>query len=411
MSNHRRLSLLAVPLAGVLALAACGSSKSAAPTTTAASATTAPGTTAASATTAAPTTTVAANPYDLKAVNCPSPIVIQKDWWPEAEHGGLYEMFGSDATVDTAKKKVTGELMAHGGVDTGVQLEVREGGGAVGFQQDTALLYSDPSILLAFVGTDESIQNSAKNPTISIMAPLEKNPQVIFWDPATYPNVKTIADLGAANVKIQYFGGGTYMDYLIGKGIVKKANTDGSYDGSPANFVAAQGKIASQGFSSAEPYIYQNEVKDWGKPVSYAYIDDTGWKPYSQTIATLPANITKYADCFKKLVPIMQQAQVDYIKNPVSANGLILKAVAQENSGWVYSAGVAGYADIIMIKDGLVSNGPDKTLGNMDPARVNDLIAIAGPIFAAQGKPIKDGLKAEDIMTNQFIDTSIGLGA
>ena len=42
---------------------------------------------------------------------------------------------------------------------------------------------------------------------------------------------------------------------------------------------------------------------------------------------------------------------------------------------------------------------------------VNDLIAIAGPIFAAQGKPIKDGLKAEDVMTNQFIDPAIGLGA
>ena len=37
---------------------------------------------------------------DLASV-CPSPLVIQTDWFPEAEHGALYEMVGDGYTVDT----------------------------------------------------------------------------------------------------------------------------------------------------------------------------------------------------------------------------------------------------------------------------------------------------------------------
>jgi hypothetical protein len=412
MRNHRRLSLLAVPLAGTIALAACGSSKSTTATTTGGAATTgavtattevSPGTTAGAATTAAPTKDVS-----LKGL-CPDTVVVQKDWWPEAEHGGLLQLVGPNPTIDTGKKAVIGDLVAHGGAPTGVKIEIREGGGAVGFVSDSSLLYSDPSILLAYVGVDESIQHSSDFPTVDLMAPLEKNPQIIFWDPTTYPDVKTIADLGKTDAKIQYFSPATYMDYLIGTGILKKENTDGSYDGSPGNFVAAQGKLASQGFGSSEPYVYQYEIKDWAKPVAYAYIDDTGWKPYSQTIATKPENVTKYADCFKKLIPIMQQGQVDYVADPTATNALILDAVAKYQASWVYSQGVADYAAKTMLKDGLVSNGPDKTLGNFDEARVDALIALETPIFASAPQPVKAGLKASDVVTNQFIDMSIGL--
>ena len=36
---------------------------------------------------------------DLSA--CPNPLVIQTDWFPEAEHGGLYQMVGEGYSVDT----------------------------------------------------------------------------------------------------------------------------------------------------------------------------------------------------------------------------------------------------------------------------------------------------------------------
>ena len=69
--------------------------------------------------------------------------------------------------------------------------------------------------------------------------------------------------------------------YLTGAGIIPSAQADGSYDGTPANFVAAGGKDAQQGFASAEPYIYENEVADWGKPVEYQLINDAGYPDYA----------------------------------------------------------------------------------------------------------------------------------
>ena len=59
--------------------------------------------------------------------------------------------------------------------------------------------------------------------------------------------------------------------------------------------------------------------------------------------------------------------------------------------------------------DGLVGNGPDDTVGNFDETRINDLIKIAIPVYTSLGTPPKDGLKATDIMTNEFIDPSIGV--
>ena len=74
---------------------------------------------------------------DLSA-DCPSTVVIQTDWNPEAEHGHLYEMIKDNYTVDANTKAVTGPLMSDGEY-TGVNLEIRAGGPAIGFQTVSAL--------------------------------------------------------------------------------------------------------------------------------------------------------------------------------------------------------------------------------------------------------------------------------
>ena len=217
----------------------------------------------------------AAASTDLSGV-CPATISIQTDWNPEAEHGWLYQMIGPDPVIDAEAGTVTGPLMASG-VDTGVQLQVRSGGPFIGFQTVTSQMYNDDSITLGFVYTDEGIQNAAQFPTVAVYSGMEKNPQMIMWDPATYPDVHTIADLGTAGVLVRYFGGAAYMEYFTQNGILSPDHVDGSYDGTPAAFVASGGKDAQQGFGSAEPYIYEHEVADWMKPVAFQYINDAGW--------------------------------------------------------------------------------------------------------------------------------------
>jgi hypothetical protein len=395
MQQRHTRSLIAFSVVGALALAACGDDAETPAGTDAPAGTTAPAGTEASA-------------AGSLAGSCPETVVIQTDWNPEAEHGFLYNLIGADYAIDTGKVSVKGSLTA-GGVDTGVDLEVRSGGPAIGFTTVTSQMYTDDSILLGYVYTDEAIQNSVEFPTVAIESGFEKNPQMIMWDPATYPDVKTIADVGKEGILVRYFGGAAYMEYFLAEGILSKDNVDGSYDGTPALFIADQGASAQQGFGSAEPYIYANDVADWKKPVSYAYINDAGWENYAESIATKPENVAKYADCFTKLVPMIQQSSVDYLADPAAANAIVLDAVAKFDNGWVYTQGVADYGVATIKGDGLVANGPDSTVGNFDLDRVNALIAKAIPVYTALGQPPKDGLKAEDIVTNQFIDESIGL--
>ena len=103
----KRNVTLGVTVVAALALvtAGCGSKKSAettvAPETTAAAAET---TAAATETTAAATeTTAAASPTALKDAGCPDPLVIQTDWFPEADHGWTYQMIGPDGKQDPQK--------------------------------------------------------------------------------------------------------------------------------------------------------------------------------------------------------------------------------------------------------------------------------------------------------------------
>mgnify|MGYP001210706966 CR=1 FL=1 len=396
--QYRRTKLLAASvIASTMILAACGDDKKETSTSTAAS------------TPAGGSTAPAGAAVSLKG-DCPDQVTIQTDWMPEAEHGFLYQMVGEGFTTDKAKGYVTGPLIDKTGADTGVKIQIRSGGKPQGFQPVTQLMYADESILLGYVYTDEAIQFSGNFPTVAIESGYNKNPQMIMWDPATYPDVKGIKDLGTKGVKIRYFGGAAYMDYLTGSGMLKKDQVDGSYTGDPSLFIADEGKSAQQGFGSAEPYLYKSELKDWGKDVKYEYINDVGWENYAESIATKPDNVKKYSACFKKLVPIIQQASVDYVNSPERANKVIMAAVASFGGdfGWTYTQGAADYGVATIKKDKLVDNGPNG-MGSFDLDRVNNLIKLAVPIYKAQGATPKEGVKAEDIVTNEFIDPNIKL--
>ena len=137
---------------------------------------------------------------------------------------------------------------------------------------------------------------------------------------------------------------------------------------------------------------------------------DAGWRNYAESIATKPENITEYADCFTKLVPMIQQASVDYVNDPAETNTVIIAAVDAfgNDFGWTYTAGAAEYGVATMKADGLIANGPDG-MGSFDMDRVAELIELAIPIYEGLGSPPKAGLTPEDIVTNQFIDPSIKL--
>ena len=336
--------------------------------------------------------------------SCPDPIVIQTDWFPESEYGATYELFGGGTyLIDNENRSVAGTLH-DGEVDTGIGLEVRTGGPAIGFTPVASHMYTDTSITLGYANTEGQITRFNSAPLLSVVAPLERNPQMIMWDPDTYPDVESIADLGERDITISVFGPEVFSEVFIAQGIWSAGQVDPSYDGSPANFIASQGSIAQQGFASAEPFNYRNTYEEWGKDVKYQLLHDAGFPVYSQTLAIRSDDKVSLDACLRDLVPIIQRAVVNFSSNPDSTNALIVDAVESFNSFWVYGEEIADYSVKTQSELGLVGNGTNDVVGDMDQNRVQEVIDLMDKAGIDTNE-----IGPSDIFTNEYIDESIGL--
>ena len=345
----------------------------------------------------------AAEAIDLSA-DCPNPVVVQTDWFPEAEHGALYNLIGEGYTVDVSNKVVRGPMVLDG-QSLGIDFEVRTGGPAIGYSPVSSYVYTDDSITFGYANTEAQVLSYEDAPLLSVVAPLEINPQMIMWDPATYPDVATLADLGEAGVTINVFGGGVFAEVFVAQGIWSADQIDPSYDGSPARFISEGGAIAQQGFASAEPYDYLNTFTDWGKEVAFQTLHDAGFQVYAATLGIRPDQKDALDACLKKIVPVFQQSVVSYVAAPEAANAVIVDAVTQFADFWVQSPEITAWSIAQQVELGLVGNGPDATVGNMDGARIQTVIDD----MAAAGMAVPSGLTADSLFTNEYIDSSIGL--
>ena len=337
---------------------------------------------------------------------CPETIVIQADWEPESEHGGIYELVGDDYTIDTDNKSVTGTLM-DGDESAGVNVEIRIGGSSVGYQPVQSLLYQDDDIFMGYGRVTETIPAVESNPVVGVMSTLEVSPYSIYWDPETYPEVESIADLKDEDVTILMGSDQTvWQDYLLGTGVIDESQVDQSDAPKPASFIAAGGSVAEVAFASAEPYMYEVEAaEEWGKPVEIGLIHDLGFAEYFQSMVVRQADVTEQADCLSELIPIMQRAEVAYIEDPAATNAFIVELVDEYDTGWIYTEDLAEWSIDKQKELGLVGNGADGALGSYDTARVQELIDLVGEYTEYDVTEITP----DTLVTNEFIDPSIGL--
>ncbi len=345
----------------------------------------------------------ASAPSSELAQACGERIVIQTDWFPEPEHGGTYQLIGDSGRVDPERGAYQGEIG-----DTGVKLEIRAGGPYTGSQNVTSLMYQDDDILMGYVNTDEAVRNSGQLPTVGVFALLDKSPSALMWDPAKY-DFQTLDDIGKSSAKVLYFEGTAFIDYLVGNGAIRPDQLDASYDGSPSRFVA-EGDVVQEAFATNEPYKYEHDIPQWGKPVDFLLVSSGGYEPYPANLSVRPETLEEKRECLRLLVPMMQQAQVDYLRDPGPVNQALLRIVDELASSWTLSEG--GVADAVtkMRELKIAGNGPDGTLGSVDMDRLQRMIKILQPIFESQGiTTVKPDVAPEDLSTNEFIDSGIHL--
>ncbi|RFU37726.1 ABC transporter substrate-binding protein, partial [Actinomadura logoneensis] len=344
---------------------------------------------------------------DLRGA-CPATVTLQMNWYPQAEHGGLYHLLGPSPKVDADHKTLTAPLTVDGH-DTGVRFQIRSGGPVTGFQPVSSLMASDPSITLGVVATDEQVAQAGTHRLQAVFSPMDVNPQIIMWSPQAHPDWKTIADVGRGGATVLYANGASFMDYLTSSGQLRRSQLDGSYDGSPARFAASGGKIAQQGYVTNEPYSYEHEVTAWRKPVAFQLVHDTGYAIYPESVAIRPADKARLAPCLKRLVPIFQRATAEYMRDPAETNRMIVDAVRRFNTTAAYTAEHARFAHEALGRYGIVRNGADGVLGSFDTARVQKVIGLLRPLEARGGKPVPAGLSAGDLVTGEFLDRSVHL--
>ena len=346
----------------------------------------------------------------LKGV-CPSTVVVQTNWVPQAEDGYLFRLLGKDISVDAAHKKVTAPLVAHG-ADTGVKLEIRSGGPANNYTPAIKVAYQDGSVTLAGGDMDQIIQFSKDTPMKAVFAPMDLSPVVLMWNKQLHPNIHSIGDIGQdPNLKVRTFPGATYATYLVQTGVLKANQIDPSYDGSPTAWLSDNGKEVQQGFITNEPYAYEHDIKQWMKPVGWALVGGNykgSYKVYPETMNIRSDKESQLAPCLERLTPDLQRSMVDYINDPKSTNELIVNLTKQFNS-FPYAQDQADNAAKAMKTNNIVGNGPNKTLGDFDGPRVSDLFTHVLSAYATQHVEVKQGLKAEDIYTNKYLDPNIGL--
>ena len=104
-------------------------------------------------------------------------------------------------------------------------------------------------------------------------------------------------------------------------------------------------------------------------------------------------------------MPIVQQSVLDFAANPGRTNADIVQIVADIDSFWLYSAGLAQFSVDIQKELGLIGNGPDDTVGNFDESRIQQVIdkIVSTGIDVDPSRQDPDNL-----YTNEFIDESIG---
>ncbi|RDI51900.1 nitrate ABC transporter substrate-binding protein [Nocardia mexicana] len=357
----------------------------------------------------APVSLPPAPPEQQLAGSCPETVAVQLQWEPETDSGPIFGLLGPGYRVDPEQGRVTGPLVVDG-KDTGVKLEIRAGGAAIGFQTVPSQMYVDPSITLGLAHSEQSIAAAGQQPIVAVGTLLRYSPQLLMWDPKTHPDWHGIADIGKSGAPVVVSQGQLYPDWLVARGLLTAGQIDASYDNSPSRFVSDP-SFAQQGFVSSEPYIYQNELRAWRKPVAYQMLRDVGYEGYARTVNVRADRLNELRPCLQRLVPMIQRSTAQFRADPSRTNEIVADVVAESPNFTPYSPELAAYASKSLVDGGLIGNEIDGVLGSFDPARVQRVIDEFTPILRRGGAHVPDGLTARDLVTTEFLDPTVSVGS
>jgi NitT/TauT family transport system substrate-binding protein len=221
-------------------------------------------------------------------------VVLQTDWFPQAEHGGYYQAL---ARGYYAEAGIEVDIWS-GGPGAGIKLKVVRG------DADFGMMRSDDLILAAGVGM----------PVMIVAATMQHDAQGLMVHDSS--PVKTFKDLDGrtviGNVGMAYF---PYLEKKFGITIQRRQNTYGL-----GEFLANPDTV-QQCLITSEPFFAEQN----GRKVRTLSLSSSGYDCY-QTLFTRRELARSSPDVVRGFVQASIRGWKDYLENdPAPANALILQ--------------------------------------------------------------------------------------
>ena len=349
---------------------------------------------------------------------CPNPIVIQlagpPDLWAMPYVGAL----AVDGSVASAGRYSAALLDPRSVTPTGINVELRTSAALAPGQSVSQAMQADTSILLGEVGTVEALESAPKDRTVAVLVPWERADAAFVWDGRLQPDAITIADL---RVRLDAPADSPLARYLVNSALAPKVDaatrtTDsaGALSVTPVHIVKALSdpSLVAAIISGLDGGTDTAGGGQATQGTSFELVAETGWEPYEHSLATTPANAKDRASCLRALVPLLQHAAVRVSREPEHLTANLAVIAAKLGVPTDLTALRATLRAALAI--GILSNGPNATIGDLDPARVQQMVRalaisrnVAGvrvPLAATVAA------RAAAIVDLSFTDSTIGIG-
>jgi NitT/TauT family transport system substrate-binding protein len=295
--------------------------------------------------------------------SAPRKVVLQTDWFPQAEHGGYYQALAKGFFHEAG---LALEIWP-GGPGAGIKLKVARG------DADFGMLRSDDIILSASRGL----------PLVMVTATMQHDPQALMVHEAS--PVRTFKDLDKraviGNVGMTWF---PFLERKFGITIEKRQNTYGL-----GEFFANPATI-QQCVVTNEPFFAQQH----GHRVRTLLLADAGYDCY-QVIFTRRDLIRRSPEVVRAFVAASIRGWRDYLESdPAPAHAVILQRNRE------MTPELLGFSRSEMIARGLVRGDPTKgeDIGQLSEARIAAQIETLLALKILE-KPVQPG----EVATKEFL--------
>ncbi len=263
-------------------------------------------------------------------------VVIQLNWFPEVEHGGVYQAAAEGLYAAD-----------------GLSVDVRPGGRATPIAPELSMGRAQFAILNA---DDVVLYRAAGVPVVAVLAAAQNHPRCIMT--RADAGVATFDDL--AGMTLQCQAGRGYLEFLKARGLLDEVQLV-PYSGSVASMLTDP-KVAVQAYLNAEPLLARQQ----GVEVTTLMLSDLGWNPYSSVLVTTESMIANRPEVVRQFVQATAAGWQHYLTDPTTGNAAILKANPTGMTEEAVRYGAEIFKTLAVVDDA--------SLGSMRPERWETLV-------------------------------------